>query len=253
LILKRWNHPPEEFGERSLRKVEMAPKIIISYDNTDNDRDALALGRLLGYSGADLSLAYVRHFPEEESEQEALERRHAEELLEQGARLTGAPDLKRHVVFNPSTGQGLLELATREGADVVVFGSDYRTTPGTVTPQQSAQRLMTGGPVAVAIAPADFRSRSAVRISHVGLLDEDGDEAAEETARSLASALDATVEDPDDVRVDLLVVGSRTGTPNGRVELSATAGYAIDTATSPVLVVPRGRPVQFIQPARATA
>ena len=231
----------------------MAPKIIISYDNTDNDRDALALGRLLGYPGADLSLAYVRHFPEEEREREALERRHAEELLEQGARLIGAPDLERHVVFNPSTGAGLLELATRERADVVVFGSDYRTTPGTVAPQQSAQRLMTGGPVAVAIAPADFRSRSSVRISHVGLLDEDGDEAAAETARSLASALGATVEDHDDARVDLLVVGSRAGTPKGRVELSATAGYAIDTAASPVLVVPRGKRVQFTQPARATA
>jgi nucleotide-binding universal stress UspA family protein len=231
----------------------MAPKIIISYDNTDNDRDALALGRLLGYSGADLSLAYVRHFPEKETEREALERRHAEELLGQGARLIGAPDLKRHVVFNPSTGAGLIELATRERADVVVFGSDYRTTPGTVTPQQSAQRLMTGGPVAVAIAPADFRSRSGVRISHVGLLDEDGDDAAVETARLLADALDATVSEHGDAHADLLVVGSRAGTPDGRVELSASAGYAIDTAASPVLVVPRGKPVPFTAPARATA
>jgi nucleotide-binding universal stress UspA family protein len=231
----------------------MAPKIIISYDNTDNDRDALALGRLLAYSGADLSLAYVRHFQESERDREAIERRHAEELLEQGARLIGAPDLQRHVVFNPSTGEGLIELATRESADVVVFGSDYRTTPGAVTPQQSAERLLTGGPVAVAIAPADFRSRSSVRIARVGLLDEDGDDAASTTARSLASALDASlVDDADDGRVDLLVVGSRGGTPNGRVELSATAGYAIDTATSPVLVVPRGKPVQFAAPARAT-
>ena len=39
----------------------MAPKIIVSYDDTDNDRDALALGRLLAFSGAELSLAYVRH------------------------------------------------------------------------------------------------------------------------------------------------------------------------------------------------
>ena len=230
----------------------MAPKIIISYDNSDNDRDALALGRLLAFSGADLSLAYVRHFPEEERDREAVERRHAEELLEQGARLIGAPDLKRHVIFNPSTGEGLIELATRENADVVVFGSDYRTTPGAVTPQQSAQRLLTGGPVAVAIAPSDFRSRSSVRIAHVGLLDEDGDEAAAVTARTLAQALDATVEDHDDGRADLLVIGSRAGTPKGRVELSATAGYAIDTAASPVLVVPRGTPVHFAEPARAT-
>ena len=32
----------------------MALKIIVSYDDTDNDRDALALGRLLAISGAEL-------------------------------------------------------------------------------------------------------------------------------------------------------------------------------------------------------
>ena len=33
----------------------MALKIIVSYDDTDNDRDALALGRLLAISGGELS------------------------------------------------------------------------------------------------------------------------------------------------------------------------------------------------------
>ena len=54
----------------------MALKIIVSYDDTDNDRDALALGRLLAFSGAELSLAYVRH-----SFGGALEEKQAEELL----------------------------------------------------------------------------------------------------------------------------------------------------------------------------
>jgi hypothetical protein len=53
----------------------MALKIIVSYDDTDNDRDALALGRLLAYSGAELSLAYVRH-----SQGGALEEKEAEQL-----------------------------------------------------------------------------------------------------------------------------------------------------------------------------
>ena len=39
----------------------MSTRIIVSYDDTDNDRDALALGRLLAFGGAELSLAYVRH------------------------------------------------------------------------------------------------------------------------------------------------------------------------------------------------
>jgi nucleotide-binding universal stress UspA family protein len=228
----------------------MAPKIIISYDDTQNDRDALALGRVLGYTGADLSLAYVRHVQEPEREREAAEERRAEELLERGASLIGAPDLTRHVVFHASTGEGLLELATREQADVVVFGSDYRTAAGAVIPQKSAERLLTGGPVAVAIAPADFRSRTAARIARIGVL-ADGDGAAEATARSLGAALGASIAEFDEAPVDLLVVGSREGTPEGRVELSASAGYAVDTATYPVLVVPSGRPVRF--PSRETA
>jgi nucleotide-binding universal stress UspA family protein len=107
--------------------------------------------------------------------------------------------------------------------------------------------------VAVAIAPADFRSRSSVRVARIGVLHEDDDDAPEVTARTLATALGASVEEHGDERVDMLVIGSREGTPTGRVELSATAGYALETATSPVLVVPRGTPVQFVAPARAGA
>jgi nucleotide-binding universal stress UspA family protein len=226
----------------------MPPKIIISYDDTDNDRDALALGRLLAFPGADLSLAYVRHTQEPQRDREKAEERKAEQLLEHGAKLIGAPDLPRHVVFHASTGAGLIELATREQADVVVFGSDYRTARGAVIPQKSAERLMTGGPVSVAIAPADFRSRSSARIARIGVLS-DGDDAADETARALGAALDASVTEFDDEPVDLLVLGSRKGTPPRRVELSASAAYEIDKATYPVLAVASGKPIRFASPA----
>jgi nucleotide-binding universal stress UspA family protein len=226
----------------------MSPRIIISYDDTANDRDALALGRLLGYSGATLSLAYVRHSQQSERDLEAQERRQAEELLERGAQAIGAPDMPRHVVLHASTGEGLLELAEREHADIVVFGSDYRTAPGAVIPGTSAQRLLSGGSVAVAVAPAGLRSRSSVSVARIGVLDGEGDDAPETTARSLATALNASVESGDEP-VDLLVIGSRDGTPIGRVELSATAGYALETATSPVLAVPRGVTIQFATPA----
>ena len=92
----------------------MPVKIIISYDDTDNDRDAIALARLLAYPSAVLSLAYVRHMQEPDPERENRERRHAEELLEHGAQLLGNSDTPRHIVFHASTGEGLLELAERE-------------------------------------------------------------------------------------------------------------------------------------------
>jgi nucleotide-binding universal stress UspA family protein len=217
----------------------MALKIIVSYDDTDNDRDALALGRLLAYSGAELSLAYVRH-----SQGGALEEKEAEELLVRGAASVGAPDMPRHVVVNAGTSVGLAELAERENADVIVFGSEYRTAPGTVKPGIPAHKLLLGGPAAIAVAPADLHSRPSVSVNTVGLIDE-GDEAAGETARSLAAALGASVVDHDGGHVDLLVVGSRPESPTGKVTLSAASDYAVETATQPVLVVPRGTALSF--------
>jgi nucleotide-binding universal stress UspA family protein len=219
-------------------------RIIVSYDDTDNDRDALALGRLLAAPGASLALAYVRHATNEDGARETLEQRQAEELLGRGAESIGAPDTPRHVVVHASTPDGLAELAAAQSADILVFGSDYRTARGAVMPQRSAQRLLEGGEVALALAPADFRSRP-VRVRRVGVLDSDGDDAPQATAAALAEALGAALTDPSDGPVELLVVGSRPGTPPGRLELSAAAEYAIETAYSPVLAVPRGRPVEL--------
>ena len=217
----------------------MPLKIIVSYDDTDNDRDALALGRLLAISGAELSLAYVRH-----SVGGALEQKEAEELLARGAASVGAPDMARHVVVNAGTSLGLRELAERENADVIVFGSEYRTSPGTIRPGRPAHKLLLDGPAAVAIAPAGLQSNPSVSINTVGVLDS-GDPAARETAASLAAALGAGVAEHGSGPVDFLVVGSRPEAHPGKVTISAASDYAIETATSPVLVVPRGRVLSF--------
>jgi nucleotide-binding universal stress UspA family protein len=217
----------------------MALRIIVSYDDTDNDRDALALGRLLAFSGAELSLAYVRH-----AEGGALEQKEAEDLLAHGAESVGAPDMTRHIVVNPSTSEGLAELAEREGADAIVFGSEYRTAPGTVAPGRPAHKLLLGGPAAIAIAPAGLRENPAVSINTVGLIDE-GDPTARETAESLATALGATAAEHGKGHCDFLVIGSRPESPQGKVTLSAAADYEMETSTCPVLVVPRGRPLSF--------
>jgi nucleotide-binding universal stress UspA family protein len=217
----------------------MANRIIVSYDDTDNDRDALALGRLLAFPGAELSLAYVRH-----SQGGALEEKEAEDLLARGATSVGAPDMSRHVVVNAGTSVGLAELAERENADIIVFGSEYRTAPGTVKPGIPAHKLLLGGPAAIAIAPAGFRSNPSVSVNTIGVIDE-GDRAAKEAAESLAEALGATVVEHDGRHVDLLVVGSRPESPQGKVTLSAASDYTVETATCPVLVVPRGVAISF--------
>jgi nucleotide-binding universal stress UspA family protein len=215
-------------------------KIIVSYDDTDNDRDALALGRLLAFAGGELSLAYVRH-----SFGASLEAKQAEELLGRGAASVGTPEMPQHVVVNPATSVGLTELAESEDADVIVFGSEYRTSAGLVKPGISAHKLLLGGGSAIAVAPAGLREHPSVSVNTVGVLDE-GDPAAQETAASLAATLGASVvEFQDGARVDLLIVGSRPEAPAGKVVLSASSDYAVEAATFPVLVVPRGAAINF--------
>ncbi len=217
----------------------MALKIIVSYDDTDNDRDALALGRLLASSGAELSLAYVRH-----SFGESLDQHAAEELLARGAESVGTPDMPKYVVINPATSVGLGELVEQEGAAVLVFGSEYRTAKGLVKPGISAHKLLLGGSSAIAVAPAGLWSESEPAVSTVGVIDE-GDPAARQTAESLASALGATVVEHGSGKLDLLVVGSRKEAPDGKVVLSASSDYAVEAANYPVLVIPRATAIEF--------
>ncbi len=217
----------------------MAPHAIISYDDTPNDQDALVFGQLLAEAGARLTLAYISHRTERDDHA-------AWDLLERGALWLDdvACHVDRRVVVSPSTGEGLKWLALKDRADVIVFGSDYRTAAGHVCTGRSAQTLLEGGPAALAIAPAEYRERHDAEIRTIGLLAEPGDDAALETARGLAGALDATVT-RDERRVDLLVVGSRSEAPHGHVLITAAAANAVENATSPVLIVARGVPIEF--------
>src|SRR3954453_15963901 len=236
-----------ELRNRKITEEMAMAKIIVSYDGTDNDRDALALGRALGELGGEISLAYVRHTQQPDRAREALEEKEAEELLRHGAEALGDESTPRHVVVHASTGAGLWELAESERADLIVFGSDYRTAKGAVMPGTSAQRMLTGGPAAVAIAPAGYRTPDQV-IKTVGVLPEDdGDDAAVGTAKAIADAIGGTVAELP-AGPDLLVVGSSPASPRGHVNLSARAGYAIETANTPVVAVPRGVAVKFAKP-----
>jgi nucleotide-binding universal stress UspA family protein len=222
----------------------MATKAIISYDDTPNDHDALMLGRVLAAAGAELTLAYVRHSTQTERAREQLEEHDVHALLERGARTLGDLDVERRVVVSGSTAEGLKWLAEQEGADIIVFGSDYRTAAGHVSPQKSAQALLENSPSAIAIAPADYRSEHATTFGRVGVLASPGDDAAIETARELGESFGARVT-RDEPYVDLLVVGSRPEAQEGRVLITAQAQKQIENATSPVLVVPRGVTVRF--------
>jgi nucleotide-binding universal stress UspA family protein len=222
----------------------MAANVIISYDGTPNDDDALALGKMLASAGFALALAYVRHSREFDPRREEVAQHDAEQLLERGAAMLGSTEIARRVVIGASTGDSLAQLAEREGASVVVFGSDYRTAPGHVEPGTSAQYLLDGGSVAVAIAAAGLRTRfdGAIRSIAVPLAGPTND-VARETASALAAKLGATVRESRAEPVDLIVVGSQPGAPAGRVVIGGDVRNELNSARSSVLVLAGGVPL----------
>jgi nucleotide-binding universal stress UspA family protein len=233
----------------------MSVKIIVSYDGTQNEDDAIALGRLFAGAGAEVSLAYVRHTHEPDSNRETLAQHEAQELLQRGAELFGGTSaVGVHVVTDRSTPEGLRTLAEQEGADAIVFCSDSHTASGHIAVGNSAQRLLEGGQFAVAVAPAGLAQAAdratLKRIVAVG----DADGGARATAQALARVVGGSVEPVANDSTDLLVVDSRPEAEPGRVSLSSSAAHLIDIARSSVLVVPRGVTLAFGRtPAAAAA
>ncbi len=222
----------------------MPAKIIVSYDGTANEDDAVALGRLFAKAGGEVSLAYVRHTFEPDSAREDIAQHEAVSLLDRGVKLLGDTSAKVHVVNDRSTPEGLAALAEREGADVIVFCSDSHTAKGHIAIGNSAQRLLEGGRTAVAIAPVDLAENVDAAVKQIVAIG-DADGGARETAEALASALGASVAPVVNQDAGLLVIDSRPEAQDGRVTVSSSAAHLVEIATCPVLVLPRGARLQF--------
>jgi nucleotide-binding universal stress UspA family protein len=222
----------------------VSSNLIVSYDGTPNDDDALALGKLLARTGASLALAYIRHSREFDPRREELAQHDAERRLEQGAAWLEDPDLPRHVVFSGSTGEGLEQLAEAEQASMIVFGSDYRTPPGRAEPGTTAQRLLEGGSVAIAVAAAGLRTGSDSGIETIAVAGAGADTTARETAEALAGKLGAEIVDLGPP-VDLIVVGSQPSASSRRITLSGSTRTLLNTARGSVLVLPSGVAIDF--------
>jgi hypothetical protein len=202
----------------------MATRAIVSYDGTDNDADAVAFGRLLRRAGVDLALAYVRHAADPDQQREVVEREKASRLLDAGAALLGPPDADRHVVLSASTPEGLGMLATDLGANLIVFGSEYRTPEGTVQPGTSAQRLLDAGTTSVGVAPAGMRGWSDATISAIDAVASDG---ADEAAASLAAALGGSVVDAGAAELLVLATATRSRLDDARHPVIVVAGAGL--------------------------
>jgi nucleotide-binding universal stress UspA family protein len=221
----------------------MALKVIVSYDGTTHDDDALVLAKMIAVSGAKLSLAYVRHTREYDPRREEIAEYDASHRLEQGALWLQDPDIERHVVIDPSTSAGLARLAADEGAQLILFGSDYRTPPGRVEPGGSAQGLLEGGSVSIGVAQAGLRTSAGEAIKTISVAGDKGG-AAEQTAESLAPALGAEII-PGGGDADLILVDSQGNAPEGKIALGGPTRARLDSASGSVIVLPRGKPLSL--------
>jgi len=212
-------------------------QVIVSYDGTRNDRDALALGGLFAKAGAAVTLAYVRPAPEPDAARESEVQQEAEHLLAVGAELLGG-GVAQKVIFNASTASGLGTLAGEIGADVIAFGSSHRTPDGRVSLPHTAQTLVERAvPCSVAVATAGLRREPVERsIGTIGV-DGNSDPAATVAADALAHALGAVVTTSE---ADLLVIPSRAEASPGQLLLSSKALEDVEMATCPVLLLARG-------------
>jgi hypothetical protein len=126
----------------------------------------------------------------------------------------------------------------------VVFGSDYRTTPGHVEPGTSAQHLLDGGSVAVAIAAAGLRTQLSSAIGSIAVpLAGPTNDVARETASALAAKLGATLREASAEPVDLIVVGSQPGASASHVVIGGDVRNELNPARSSVRVLAAGVPL----------
>jgi nucleotide-binding universal stress UspA family protein len=142
-----------------LKETTMYRKIVVGYDDTDQAKDALALGRQLAdATGAALIAAGVvaigsmwagvdAHLGDADAQ--------FARKLEEAADAAGA---RPELVPSSSPAQGLHELAETIGADLIVVGSASRTNLAGSLAGTTAVGLLNGSPCAVAIAPRGYRA-----------------------------------------------------------------------------------------------
>src|SRR3954451_8237619 len=140
--------------------------LIVGVDAGDRSRDAIALAKQLaaGFPGG-LVAVYVHTLQELDllmtgsrvEEVEAIVAADAEDKLEAVRALAaemGVRDVLLHK--DSSAAAGLHEEAVARGAALVVLGSSNRSVLGRVLPGGTADRLLSGSPVPVAVAPNGY-------------------------------------------------------------------------------------------------
>jgi nucleotide-binding universal stress UspA family protein len=137
--------------------------IIAGVDGTERSADALALADLLAERlGARLLLVHTHPYGAlsrtiDHQQYEQMVRSIFDSTFFQAQTLIGEDrDREMRVIASDSPAAGLQRIAEREQAQLIVLGPSHRSGLGRVRPGSVGERLLSGAPVPVAIAPRGY-------------------------------------------------------------------------------------------------
>ena len=169
--------------------------IVVGYDGSDGAVDALALGSLLADTvGAQLTIVGIcaadPWLGMDDPRFQWVDPEMSRDMAEAAQSVT----CESACVPSTSAPRGLHDFAQKNGADLIVVGSSPRAGIGRVLAGSVSQRLLQGGPGAVAVAPSGFRDRElALRVIGVGFNGTPESQDALDAAVTIGKAAEATM------------------------------------------------------------
>ena len=187
-------------GIRRANVVATMSVHLVGHDGTERGDDALALAmQLARIYGAELLAVHVVALPpaRDRFAGDVIERLEADArtVLDRAVeRAGGGVDVGTRVVFETSPAAGLQHVCADEGAALITVGSTHGGAVGRVLAGSTAERLITGAPCPVALAPRGHASGDTA-VAEVVVGYDGGDEArlALDVASDLARRTDASI------------------------------------------------------------
>lgn len=134
-------------------------KIVVGFDGSDEARDGLRLARALAAgTGAELvvAAAFGPMLAGAGVDVQRLETEYFADVFAKAEDELGDTSFERRELREVSAPHGLDQLASDEGADLIVVGSAHRGKVGRVLFGSVGERLLYGAPCAVAVAPRGY-------------------------------------------------------------------------------------------------
>ena len=178
--------------------------VVAGFDGSPSAEDGLVLARACRrFLGARLVVATVHPSPAPigsgrvDAEWTAERHHQAENILDGARRLLADDDgVEYRVVASSSAAHGLHDLAEEVNASVIVVGSSGAAAQQRLFAGSTAQRLLSGSPSPVGVAPAGMRYRDTGPLSRIGVayIDTPDGHAALDLAVRVATRAGASLE-----------------------------------------------------------